>query len=154
MNRGSDFNCIISTAVSGLARQLTRISKSNNVLSSSVISLNFNTCSFSIRMFCGEETPKGDEISPPCCSVTSRIACILANSLLPNTATAPTFLNVSNCAVTRAHGDASKTDVSVNGNPSFIIAAKRSLLGAGTVSTNGTGTGRVRGSDPKGRGIP
>ena len=154
VNRGRDFSCIISAAVSGLARQLTRISNSNNVLSSSVMSLNFNTCSLSIRMFCGEETPKGDEISPPCCSVTSRIAYILAKSLLPNTATAPTFLNASNCAVTRALGDAFKIDVSVNGSPSFIIAASRSLLGAGTVSTTGTGTGIVGGSEPNGRGVP
>ena len=88
----------------------------------------------------------------------SRMACILASNLLPNTATAPTFLNISNCAVTRATGAFSSNNVSVNGNPSFIIAARRSLLGAGATSTTGTGTGTGSGtggaSDPRGRGIP
>ena len=150
MNRGRAFNCIISAAVSGLARQLTSISKSNSVLSSSLISLNFNRCSVSMRIFRGEETPEGIELSPRCCNVTSRIACMLANNLLPRTATAPTLRNVSSCAVERAPGAAFNNDVSVNGNPSFIIAANRSLLGAGMVSTTGT-----RGaSDPRGRGIP
>lgn len=51
MKRGSAFSCAISAVVSGLARQLTRISNSINVLCSSVISLNFNTRSVSWRMF-------------------------------------------------------------------------------------------------------
>ena len=52
--------------------------------------------------------------------------------------------------MTRALGGAFKSDVSVNGSPSFIIASRRSLLGAGAVSTTGT----VRASAPGGRGIP
>lgn len=52
--------------------------------------------------------------------------------------------------MTRALGGAFKSDVSVNGSPSFIIASRRSLLGAGAVSTTGT----VRASDPGGGGIP
>lgn len=52
--------------------------------------------------------------------------------------------------MTRALGGAFNSDVSANGSPSFIIASRRSLLGAGAVSTTGT----VGVTDPGGRGIP